>query len=714
MSTTNYERLPDMKQNLFKLWSEYFRSLPLYRFHRLIPLFLVVCMANTAAAAVIDVTRWGAVPNDLKNDSAAIQRAIDAAPDGSTIYFPKGTYLVSNVSIDHKIGLTLTGDGSTLTVLKHQGHYLPIFLSTGSTDMLITKLGFDTNGVPAFGGFNFFNSKRITITKNHFFDSNPQPAHGKDRYSWVFARGTVPHEDLVITDNLIEDLQLEIDFSIRARIEGNTIVRPVTAGGIGIYSVGNKSSARDYTIQKNTILDAVVSIGAIVIGLDPPSDSGSTMKTFRILDNHIVYTKHVRDDHTNAIRLGTGDRTQATIGNIFDDIVIQNNVIYKDPGSRYDFFHPIIFANSSPTANFRFDNTQVSNNTIYYNNRFGQRIIYITEKGTNYLERDNRVYSISSDVMPPSVPTALTATLVSDSQVSLAWNSSVDNDEVAGYHIYRNGSKVGSSSGISYVDRNVSAGAAYTYTVTAIDSSGTESAQSYAATATTTSATTVQSPPRPTTSQPTPITGGQPTLTATPGSIPGGGTITATWSGIASPRSTSWIGLYRRGAANTSYIYWMYVSCSQKTPGQPRPSGSCPLRVASSLPPGTYELRLFNEGYKAIATSNGFTLIASLTGGPTTITAGNKLTATWKVIDSPTAKEWIGLYQRGASNGSYLAWMYVSCSKSPSIARTFGSCPFVVPASLRTGAYELRLFTNGSTPLAISNSLAIRSASDVR
>ena len=79
--------------------------------------------------------------------------------------------------------------------------------------MLVTKLGFDANGVTSFGGFNFYNAKRITITKTHFFDSNKQPVGGNDRYSWVFGRGSVPSEDILISDNLIEDLQLEVDFS---------------------------------------------------------------------------------------------------------------------------------------------------------------------------------------------------------------------------------------------------------------------------------------------------------------------------------------------------------------------------------------------------------------------------------------------------------------------------------------------------------------------
>jgi hypothetical protein len=709
-----------MKQALLKVWTRYFSSLPLLYLCRSVPIFFFLCVATTAAAGVIDVTRWGAKPNDSGDDSSAIQMAINAAPNGSTIYFPKGTYLLSNVMIVNRSGLTLSGDGSTLTILKHHGLYRPIFISTGSTDMLITKLGFDANGVDAFGGFNLFNAKRITITKNHFFDSNPQPAYNRDRYSWVFGRGSVPSEDILVSDNLIEDLQLEVDFSVRVRIEGNTIVRPVTAAGIGIYSVGDKGFARNYTIEKNTVVDAVVSAGAIAVHLDPPRDSSSTWKTFRILDNHIVYTKYVKDDHTNAIRIGTGNNTQATVGNVFDDIVIQNNVIYKDPGSPYDFFHPIIFGNSSATANFTFDNTQVINNTIYYNNRFGLRTVYVTQKGVNYLERDNRVYSISSDVMPPSVPTALTTTYVSDSQIHLAWNSSVDNDEVAGYRIYRNGSSHAYSAATSYVDSKLQPGIAYTYTVAAIDQHGNESSQSYSATATTTGMVTSIPAPAPTVSAPTvldptvavtivPVTTvAGPTLTATPASIPGGGTVTATWNGIASPSSNARIGLYRRGAANTSPIYWMYLSCSQTKPATPRASGSCSLRIPASLPPGTYELRLFNEGYTALATSNGITTTASLTAGPTSIPAGGTLTAQWTGTASATPTDWIGLYKPGAANTSRIGWIYVSCSKIAGVPRVSGSCPFPLPASLPPGGYELRLFNSGNTALAISNLLGVK------
>jgi len=493
MAITNYERLLVMKQNLFKLWIEYFRSLPLCRFQRLIPLFLVVCMATPSVAAVIDVTTYGALPNDSVDDSLAIQKAIDAAPDDSTIYFPRGIYLLAGVQINNRSGLTLAGDGSTLTILKRHGTYPKIVESIGSTNILVTKLGFDVNGITSYGGFSFYNAKRITITKTHFFDSNKQPVGGYDRYSWVFGRGSVPSEDILISDNLIEDLQVEIDFGLRVRIEGNTVVRPVNTAGIGVFTINDNALAQDYTIQKNTIVDPVVSAGGIAVHLDPPSSSYSTMKTFRILDNYVVYTQYISGNHASAIRLGTGDNSQATRGNVFDDIAIQNNVVYKDPGSSYDFgdVNAIIFGNSSTTANFKFDNTNVSNNRTHYNNRWGIPIIDIRQKGVNYIESNNVAYAISSDIMPPSVPTALTTTYISGTEIHLTWNLSVDNIGVYGYRIYRNGMENSYSTTPSYADKNLISGATYTYRVTAIDMAGNESSQSSAVTATTTSTSTI-------------------------------------------------------------------------------------------------------------------------------------------------------------------------------------------------------------------------------
>jgi Putative Ig domain len=97
-------------------------------------------------------------------------------------------------------------------------------------------------------------------------------------------------------------------------------------------------------------------------------------------------------------------------------------------------------------------------------------------------------------------------------------------------------------------------------------------------------------------------------INASPGTVSRGTPITASWSGVAVPSATDWIGLYVPGTPNTSHIDFVFTSCSQ-APGQAVSSGSCPFVVPSNVAPGTYEVRLLaNNGYTALATSASFTV----------------------------------------------------------------------------------------------------------
>jgi chitodextrinase len=91
----------------------------------------------------------------------------------------------------------------------------------------------------------------------------------------------------------------------------------------------------------------------------------------------------------------------------------------------------------------------------------------------------------STDTTPPSVPTGLTATAVSSSGINLAWTASTDNVGVTGYKIFRGGAQVGASATNSYSDTGLTASTAYTYTVSAYDAAGNNSAQSTSTSATT-------------------------------------------------------------------------------------------------------------------------------------------------------------------------------------------------------------------------------------
>ncbi|MGQ5638998.1 MULTISPECIES: extracellular catalytic domain type 1 short-chain-length polyhydroxyalkanoate depolymerase [unclassified Streptomyces] len=82
-------------------------------------------------------------------------------------------------------------------------------------------------------------------------------------------------------------------------------------------------------------------------------------------------------------------------------------------------------------------------------------------------------------------PSGLTVTGTTGTGATLSWNSV---SGAASYNVYRNGTKVGSVTGTTYTDSGLSAGTSYTYTVAAVDPSGTVGASSAPVTATTTGA----------------------------------------------------------------------------------------------------------------------------------------------------------------------------------------------------------------------------------
>lgn len=76
---------------------------------------------------------------------------------------------------------------------------------------------------------------------------------------------------------------------------------------------------------------------------------------------------------------------------------------------------------------------------------------------------------------PPSAPTNLNGTAVSPYQIDLKWTASAGVNAPVGYHIYRNGEKVGSSQTTSFNDYGLSPNTEYAYTVKAYSAEGIES-----------------------------------------------------------------------------------------------------------------------------------------------------------------------------------------------------------------------------------------------
>lgn len=96
------------------------------------------------------------------------------------------------------------------------------------------------------------------------------------------------------------------------------------------------------------------------------------------------------------------------------------------------------------------------------------------------------------------------------------------------------------------------------------------------------------------------------TLTESPANVVQGGAATVTWSAVAAPTNTDWIGLYVPLGADTAYLDWLYVnSCSKSAGASVLAAGSCNFLIPNSLANGTYQFRLFAaNGYSRLATAS--------------------------------------------------------------------------------------------------------------
>lgn len=113
--------------------------------------------------------------------------------------------------------------------------------------------------------------------------------------------------------------------------------------------------------------------------------------------------------------------------------------------------------------------------SIYVHGWYGQPTYYLD---------DVTLTGPGGSASAPSAPGGLAVTGTTPSSVSLSWSN--PGGTVSGYNVYRNGSKVGTTTSTSYTDSGLAASTKYTYAVTAYNSIG-ESAPSGSVTATTAS-----------------------------------------------------------------------------------------------------------------------------------------------------------------------------------------------------------------------------------
>jgi len=317
------------------------------------------------AAKRINVADFGAHPaDDDFDDTAAVNAAIKAAGNDSTLYFPAGTYNVKWVAeMKNFDGLSIEGDGADKSIVKRMGPYWkPGQAQTWDTlranfmtdakmlrldacqNMCIRDIGFDANGTPTFGGVGIKRPRRLHITHTRCFDSKEQaPLFGKDRFGWIIHGYEQGSQDVWFTDNVVEGLQTEMDSANRVLVERNVFKRSMKSPGLGFLS-GHFSGKEfdqgfhntDITVRRNYFTNsAVLSMGMVTFQLDPATNCHSRFQDIDIVDNVFVYDIDSQNGHST-IKLGAGDSSKKTKGNVFERFRIEGNRIYRSPKAKID------------------------------------------------------------------------------------------------------------------------------------------------------------------------------------------------------------------------------------------------------------------------------------------------------------------------------------------------------------------------------------------
>ncbi|MBI3940599.1 MAG: M23 family metallopeptidase, partial [Acidobacteria bacterium] len=167
-----------------------------------------------------------------------------------------------------------------------------------------------------------------------------------------------------------------------------------------------------------------------------------------------------------------------------------------------------------------------------------------------------------------------------------------------------------------------------------------------------------------------------------------------------SPASlTDWVGLYAKGAPDTSFSDWKYLNNQRQPPSAAR--NSVDLGFAAPTAPGIYEFRLYaSDGFQRLTTSGPVniapvsTLAINGRTGPLSVQPGQRLSVS--VENSPgNTTDWIGLYSEAAADSDFLDWRYLNgIQNPPALARLAAEIPFAAPT--RPGRFEFRLFQRDS------------------
>lgn len=140
----------------------------------------------------------------------------------------------------------------------------------------------------------------------------------------------------------------------------------------------------------------------------------------------------------------------------------------------YDVYQNSVKINTDPITATSFEVTGLSQATTY--NYF----IRAFDSSGNISANSNTLTVSTADIEAPAAPTALTASNITTTSLTLSWTAATDNVAVTGYDVYRNATKINSSpvTSTTYAVTALTASTAYSFYVQARDAAGNVSGNS--------------------------------------------------------------------------------------------------------------------------------------------------------------------------------------------------------------------------------------------
>jgi parallel beta-helix repeat protein len=272
----------------------------------------------------------------------------------------------------------------------------------------------------------------------------------------------------------------------------------------------------------------------------------------------------------------------------------------------------------------------------------------------------------SSDVTPPTVPSGVTATAISNTQIDLVWAASTDNIGVTGYSVYRNHVLAGTTPGTVWSDTGLTPGTLYSYNVAAFDAAGNASAQS--ATVSTTTRNVDLTPP----SSPAGLTARAASSSQ----------IDLSWTPSTDNVGVSGYRVYRNGSlvANVTAASWSDTGLA--------PATVYAYCVTAYDATGNVSLQ---SGLVSVQTNPDTTPPTTPAALRATVVSATQVNLSWSASTDNVGVAGYRIYRGGSLLGSTTATSYVDAGLVPSTAYSYSVVAYDVagntsPASVASSA----------------------------